>query len=138
MENKKPSLIEEIRSQPDHIRKIMMWLSVFVTVALVGSFWINNTKDQLALLTDPRGYEIQKQYALEQKEKERRNFVEGGSPFAMISEIFFDLRANIGDFVRGESIDIKETSEVKSKIENKNKDELKATSRPSLPLIDNY
>lgn len=133
---KKQSLIEELHSQPYHVRSIMMWLSVFVTIAVIGTIWIGNTKDQLAMLTDPKGYEEQRVYALEQKELTQRRLEDSGSPFAMISKTFLDLRANIGQIIQSDKI------EIKSEVSNNSKSNIKIDEiedkKPKLPLIDNY
>lgn len=137
MENKKPSLIEEIHAQPDHIRSAMMWLSVLITIAIIGSFWFTTTKDQLALLSDPEGYANQKALALKQKEEERKQYEGDNSPLAMIYRIVFDLRANIGQFVQGDKIEIKNKKSNNIKPDANDENDAR-DAKPKLPLIDNY
>ena len=85
-------LLDEIREQPLHIRKLFMWTSVVITFSLVGFVWLNNTKNNVVALLQTKPSGAPDERALAQTTEEP-------SPFAAIGKAFSNLRANIGELV---------------------------------------
>lgn len=75
-------MLKEIRNQPEHIRAIFMWLSVFIVFSLVIFIWANSFQQKLALLLNS---------------EEKTETTKQQSPLAVISSGFNDLRATIID-----------------------------------------
>ena len=100
-------LLQEIRSQPEHIRHIMMWLCVTITFSLVAFVWFKTTQPRFVAMLhseevreeiDPRRFVNRdlknlENTALAVKEKEERQslFASIGNAFALIKEIVADL-----------------------------------------------
>lgn len=74
-------MLKEIRSQPDHIRALFMWLSVFIVFSLVIFVWLNSFQQKLAFLLNP----------------EQETAAEQESPFSVMGKSFNDLKATISD-----------------------------------------
>ena len=82
-------MLKEIRRQPEHIRALFMWLSVFIVFSLVIFIWANSFQQKLVLLLNPPEEEV---------------LAEEESPFAVIAKSATDLKATILDLfglVRG-------------------------------------
>ena len=79
-------LLEEIRSQPPHIRELFMWLCVIITFSVVGFAWFRGTSQQLASLLHPETTALEERAIVERKPV---------SPFANLLLSFKDLTANI-------------------------------------------
>jgi len=75
-------MLKEIRKQPEHIRALFMWLSVFIVFSLVIFVWANSFQQKLVLLLDS---------------KEKTETAKQESPLAVIAGGFNDLRATIID-----------------------------------------
>lgn len=75
-------MLKEIRNQPDHIRALFMWLSVFIVFSLVIFVWLNSFQQKLVFLLNP---------------EDEKAAAEQESPFSVVGKSFDDLRATIGD-----------------------------------------
>ena len=95
-----PSILEEIRQQPEHIRHIFMWTMVVITFSVVGFVWFRQTSKQFVALLHP---EEAQERALAEKNKPKQP-----SPFATIFATMGDLRANISELLAGpkQSLDV--------------------------------
>ena len=96
-------MLKEIRKQPEHIRAIFMWLSVFIVFSLVVFVWLNSFQQKLTLLLG--------------SEKEEKT-TEQESPLAAIGHGLGDLKAEIGDLF-GLTSGTKEQKEVIENIEER-------------------
>lgn len=76
-------ILDEIRQQPLHIRKLFMWTMVVISFSLVGTFWFNKTRGDVV--------------AMIHGETEKKTTDEQASPFATIKDSLSDLRANISE-----------------------------------------
>lgn len=74
-------MLKEIREQPEHIRAIFMWLSVFIVFSLVVFVWFSSFQQKLVFLLSP----------------EKEETVEQESPLAVIGQSMSDLKATIAD-----------------------------------------
>src|SRR5689334_19315678 len=63
-------LVREIRSQPQHIREIFMWLCVVVSFSIVSYFWFQSTSKQFVAFVNPEKVEAERIYAENQKKSE--------------------------------------------------------------------
>jgi len=75
-------MLKEIRNQPEHIRSLFMWLSVFIVFSLVVFVWVNSFQQKLILLLNP---------------DEKAETAEQESPMALMSRSLSDLKATIVD-----------------------------------------
>ena len=96
-------MLKEIRNQPEHIRALFMWLSVFIVFSLVIFVWANSFQQKLALLLNS---------------EEKTETAKEESPLAVIAGGFDDLRATIVDLF-GLASGRKNESEIKSSLENR-------------------
>ncbi|MBI2003567.1 MAG: hypothetical protein HYS78_01105 [Parcubacteria group bacterium] len=96
-------MLKEIRNQPDHIRALFMWLSVFIVFSLVVFVWLNSFQQKLAFLLN--------------SEKEEET-VKQTSPLAVIERALSDLRATIFDLF-GLASGTKNEFEVKDNLEDR-------------------
>lgn len=96
-------MLKEIRNQPEHIRALFMWLSVFIVFSLVVFVWFNSFQQKLTLLLNP-----QDQVAAAEEE----------SPFAVITKSLNDLKATIFDLF-GLASGMKKELEVKNNLEDR-------------------
>ena len=46
-------LFKEIKQQPEHIREIFMWLSVFIIFSLIGFVWFKSFQEKMIVLLNP-------------------------------------------------------------------------------------
>ena len=129
-------MLKEIRQQPEHVRTIMMWLSVFITVSIVGYFWMKSLNREVYALLNP-AQEDQNQTHFAQKNT--------SSPLSGIKGSWQDLKALISDLVNGlSSTKTKADSSVKNLDDQDstgaqntlNKLLNSKTKRPLLPLND--
>lgn len=97
-------MLDEIKKQPDHIRSIFMWLSVFIVFSLVVFVWLQAFQQKLALLLNPS--------------LEDSAIAGAGSPFAVIGGSFSDLGATISDLF-GLTIGIRSEKDVKDNLEDR-------------------
>ena len=61
------SLLREIRSQPEHIRSVFMWLSVIISFSIVSFFWFKSTAKDFVAIVNPTP-EIERAFAQEDQE----------------------------------------------------------------------
>ena len=95
-------MLKEIRQQPERIRALFMWLSVFIVFSLVIFIWLQGFQQKLTLLLNPSESEKAKQE----------------SPFRVVGESFNDLRATILDLF-GLASGTKKETEIKSNLEDR-------------------
>ena len=57
------SFLDEIRKQPSHVREIMFWFSVVITVSLVGMVWFRSFEENLFVMMNPEPEKQAKFYA---------------------------------------------------------------------------
>ena len=81
-------LLDEIRQQPHHIRKIFMWSMVAISFSIVGLTYVNSTKKQIVALMNPQDAPSTGEPAIPQR-----------SPFALIGDAFSSMRANISELI---------------------------------------
>ncbi len=81
--NRLTLMLKEIRKQPEHIRSIFMWLSVFIVFSLVFFFWLNGFQKKLVSLLNPAEQETET--------------VKEESPFTVIINSLNDMKATILD-----------------------------------------
>ena len=96
-------MLKEIRNQPEHIRALFMWLSVFIVFSLVIFVWANSFQQKLSLLLNS---------------EEKTETAKQGSPLAVIASGFNDLRATIIDLF-GLASGKKNELEIKSNLEDR-------------------
>src|SRR3989338_1617801 len=80
------SLLHEIRSQSEGVRKLMFGLSVFVTISIVGVIWFRSFENRIFALMNPSDEVQERFYAAKQS---------NDSLLADISGMFKSLRASI-------------------------------------------
>ena len=97
-------MLKEIRQQPEHIRAIFMWLSVFIVFSLVVFVWFRGFERKISLL-------------INEPEKES-GMAEQRSPASVITGSFRDLRATIIDLF-GLAAGSKKEVEVKNNFEDR-------------------
>ncbi len=101
-------LLNEIRSQPEHIRHIMMWLCVVTTFSLVALVWFRTTEARLVAMLHP-AETLETPPADRFADRDLRKLEEdrilaakkdnAPSPFASIRDSFNLLRASIGELL---------------------------------------
>ncbi len=92
-------LLHEIRQQPEHIRHVMMWLSVTIVFSMVGFVWFRSTQEKFVAMLHPEEYK--------QLQEERQLARQGGdSPLAGLWNSFGTLRASLGELLKGQSTDL--------------------------------
>lgn len=96
-------MLKEIRRQPEHIRALFMWLSVFIVFSLVIFVWLQGFQQKLTLLLNPSN----------ESETAKQE-----SPFAVVGESFNDLRATILDLF-GLVSGTKNEKEIKNNLEDR-------------------
>lgn len=97
-------MLDEIRSQPPHIREIFMWACVVIVFSVVGFVWFRSTSKQFVALLHPEEAE---ERALAEKNSDSNQADAGQpSPFATIFESISDLRANISELLTGSKKDL--------------------------------
>ena len=114
------NLLQEIRSQPEHIRHIMMWLCVVTSFSLVGLVWFRSTQARfVAMLNPPERLEAPAadRFAdrdLRKTEEERilaAKEEKSPSPLASIRNSFNLLRASIGELLGSSQEEIMRSGE---------------------------
>jgi len=93
------NLLEEIKSQPAHIREIFMWTCVIIVFSVVGFVWFRQTTRQFVALLHPE--EAQERALAEAEQTLRQAQGKQLSPFTMIFDSFNGLRANISEILAG-------------------------------------
>lgn len=88
-------IIQEIRQQPLHIRKIFMWTSVAVVSSLVVFIGIRDTQKKFVALLNPKTQA--ETTALAAKEQNNNST----SPFGAIKKSLSNFQANISSFIGG-------------------------------------
>src|SRR3989344_7042319 len=58
------SFLNDIKNQPQHTREITFYLSVFITILLVGMVWFRSFQTNLYVLMNPEG-DVEKALAVE-------------------------------------------------------------------------
>lgn len=109
-------MFKEINKQPEHIREIFMWLSVFIVFSLIGFVWFKSFQEKMIVLLNPE---------LEPEEQESLSYAL--APFVVLKNGVKDLRSsfvNIGGlfgFLNSDDFEDIDSSFKKSqKIENPN------------------
>ncbi len=82
------SILDEIREQPEHIRKIMFGFCVITTVSIVGVIWYRSLERNLFALLNPDEIANQPKYAQT-----------NSGLFGDIGSTFSDLGGTISNFV---------------------------------------
>ena len=75
-------MLKEIRNQPEHIRAIFMWLSVFIVFSLIIVVWAGSFQQKLILLLNS---------------PDKTPLAKQESPLGVIGKSFSDLKAVILD-----------------------------------------
>jgi hypothetical protein len=88
------NILDEIKQQPEHIRKTFMWVLVVITFSVVGFVWFRSTEKKFVALLNPE--QVQEERALAEKNK-----AQTPSPFATIFSSWNDLKANISELFLG-------------------------------------
>jgi hypothetical protein len=83
-------ILEEIRSQPSHIREVFMWVSVVIVFSVVGFSWFRTTSKQFVALVNPE----QAQQNADMLAEDQDNKL---LPFATISKSWKSLSAGISE-----------------------------------------
>src|SRR3989344_4667277 len=103
----KKSLLQEIRSQPEHIRHIMMWLCVVTSFSLVALVWFRSTQARFVAMLNP-AERLEEPAADRFADRDFRKLEEdrilaskeeSSSPLASIINSFSILRASIGELL---------------------------------------
>lgn len=94
-------ILDEIKQQPEHIKKAFMWVLVVITFSVVGFVWFRSTEKKFVALLNP-------EQAQEEKALAEKNKTGTPSPFAAILNSWDELRANILELFigRGTSFDV--------------------------------
>ena len=96
-------MLKEIRNQPEHIRVLFMWLSVFIVFSLIVFIWFQGFEQKItALLEKPQEAGVANQE----------------SPLSVMARSFGDLKALILDLF-GLAVGFKKEAEIKSNLENR-------------------
>lgn len=80
------SLLDEIRKQPEHIRKIMFGLCSIVAISLIGLIWFRSFEKNLFVLMNPDEAVQQKYFAETGKED---------TLFANLGKAVKDLKSSV-------------------------------------------
>lgn len=107
-------MLREIRQQPDHIRALFMWLSVFIVFSAIMFVWISSFQQKLVFMLAPT---------------EEKALVERESPFAVIGSSVEDLKATVLDLF-GLAKGIKEQEEVIKNMEQRVEQKIKPRLLP--------
>ena len=103
----KKSLLQEIRSQPEHIRHIMMWLCVVTSFSLVALVWFRSTQARFVAMLNP-AERLEEPAADRFADRDFRKLEEdrilaskeeSSSPLASIINSFNLLRASVGELL---------------------------------------
>ena len=104
----KKSLLQEIRSQPEHIRHIMMWLCVVTSFSLVALVWFRSTQARFVAMLNP-AERLEAPAADRFADRDLRKVEEARilaakeerspSPLASVMNSFNLLRASIGELL---------------------------------------
>ena len=90
-------LLDEIRRQPLHIRKMFMWSLVVITFATFGYWRLHETGKRVTALMNPK---LETTSALAQQDLPAGRQETSKSPFALIGDSLSSLRASISELVR--------------------------------------
>ncbi|HLC99894.1 MAG TPA: hypothetical protein VJC11_02955, partial [Patescibacteria group bacterium] len=82
-------LLDEIREQPLHIRKIFMWTLVVITFSFIGYAWFDSTQKDFVALLNRDSVPAEQERALAQTTHEP------ASPFQNIKNSISNFGANI-------------------------------------------
>lgn len=74
-------MLKEIRKQPEHIRALFMWLSVFIVFSAIAFIWFNSFQNRMRAFLNSKEKELTKEE----------------SPFGIIKKSFNDFKADIID-----------------------------------------
>ena len=129
-----PKLLQEIRSQPEHIRHIMMWLCVVTSFSLVALVWFRSTQARFVAMLHPvetLQVPAEDRFAnrdLRKMEEERilaAKEERSPSPLASVMNSFNLLRASIGELLGSSETEVSQPAGSKvlqnSILNNKNK-----------------
>ena len=95
-------MLKEIHNQPEHIRALFMWLSVFIVFSLVIFLWLNSFQQKLVLLLN----------------SDKKEAAKPESPLAIMGSGLSDLKATIADLF-GLASGRKNELEIKNSLENR-------------------
>ena len=84
-------ILQEIKSQPPHIRELFMWVCVVITFSVIGFAWFRTTTREFVALLNPEEATVTQGLAAGGKPTGQP------SPFATIYTAGKDLFANIGE-----------------------------------------
>lgn len=84
-------LLDEIRSQPDHIREIFMWLCVVITFSIVSFFWFQSTAKEFVALVNPEKAEANRVFAQQNQKAQSALLGNIGSTLATAKADFYQL-----------------------------------------------
>ena len=102
-----------MRSQPEHIRHMLMWLCVVIVFSLIGFVWFKSTQTKFVAMLHPEEVkELQRKLAQDQ--------VAPSSILATITLSFNLLRASLGELVGGHSTDFQSVDQPDPVLENNN------------------
>ena len=96
-------MLKEIREQPEYIRTIFMWLSVFIVFSLIVFVWFQGFERKISTLISQPG----------QEEAARQE-----SPLSVIAGGLGDLKATVLDLF-GLAVGSKKEEEIKNNLENR-------------------
>lgn len=97
------SLLQEIRNQPEGIRKAMFTLSVVAVISLVGTVWLSSFKKNVYALMNPASVPGAEQSQFAQQGPPD-DIVHTQSPFALVGSFFGNLRGSIAELFTGSDL----------------------------------
>ncbi|PJE50357.1 MAG: hypothetical protein COV29_04235 [Candidatus Yanofskybacteria bacterium CG10_big_fil_rev_8_21_14_0_10_36_16] len=86
-----PNILQEIRKQPEHIREIFMWISVFVVSSLVIFTWFKSAQDDMYAMLHPEEVEQQRILAEQEKENQPSLFAAIGGSVSGFKDTILEL-----------------------------------------------
>ena len=107
-------MLKEIRKQPDHIRALFMWLSVFIVFSGVVFVWVSSFQQKLVFMLAPA---------------EEKAVAESRSPFVLVGSSVGGLKAAILDLF-GLAAGTKEYDEVIKSMEERVEQKIKPRLLP--------
>lgn len=91
------SILDEIRKQPEEVKDVMFFLSVFITVLAVGLVWFNSFQKNIYAIMNP-------------EEAQQRALAAESYPslFGYVGQSFGELSAFVSGFFKDENADPQE------------------------------
>jgi hypothetical protein len=117
-------MFKEIRQQPENIRELFMWLSVFIVFSLIGIVWARSFQEKMIVLLNPQLAEPEGQ----------QSYAKVLAPFAVVRNSIRDFTSSVASL--GSLVGLP-TSDQRMSIESAFKESQKVDNPKLLPLAGN-